>query len=126
MKTLLGYKVVQHREGGLYSAVMSDHYAVQYLVGEEIKPKKGCGPLAVFGMLAQAVRMCVKYPFMLGKVQIWSCEYTPSKEKRLWRQPSITWHRALYSEKIDDFPVGTTFADSVKLIKRVDTFTPLP
>jgi len=82
---------------------------VEYIPNVFICRPLNCGPLAIFDSLENAKCFAPRSQF-----QFYICEYTPSKDNSLWFHDHI-FERLEY--KVKDFPKGTLFADSVKLIK---------
>lgn len=94
----------------LVSAI-SDHQ-VEYKINEFISRPDNCGPLTVFDSFDNA--KC--FTQMIGRFYIYSCEYTLSKDNKLWYYESI-FEKNLF--KVKNFPKGTIFTNSVKLIKHL-------
>jgi hypothetical protein len=103
----LGYKVCSRHKKKLMSCMRFCSYAIEYVPDKVTKPKKDCGPLAVFDTLEDAASFL---PF--NSDEIWKCEYEPSRGKSLF-------HKNYCKRRICTCPEGTRLARSVKLIERV-------
>lgn len=101
-----GYKVVEIINGKLYS-FMPFPCRLTYEIGKWTKPKKSCGPLAVFSSLEWAV----DFLHDLDGHTIYECEYKPSEDKCLWVN-NIRTHKCV-------LPPDTQFASAVKLISEI-------
>ena len=99
-----GWKVVHKddKSGKMYSAIASN--LVEYRFNEITRPRKGCGPLAVYKTRRQARQ------FIFGNMVV-RCQYIPSKHTCIWnRRPG---HRELST-----LPDGTVLADAVRLVRK--------
>ena len=119
MKTEIGYKVVQ--ENLRSSHELWDTSIVQYVVGEFVSRRppvngKKNGPLAVFKDLDSAKFFLVNAVSMIP-LRIYKCEYVPSKEKYLRSVRRYGFNRARRS--LNKCPIGTVFANRVKLLEEV-------
>jgi hypothetical protein len=103
----IGYKVVSKHKGRPYSFSFRAG-GIRYRTDYFVKPKKGCGPLAVFADMRHADLFAEEFGFE-GSWNIYECEYVASPDTCLWnlRHRSYT------------FPDGTVFASKVKLLKRI-------
>jgi len=116
-----GYKIVCISKRKLFSFCMtlSSHHpnmVARYRVREWIKPKNGCGPLAVFTS-ERAARYFLE-PFSKKMwYQIYECRFIPSGIGQLYYQDD-EGHCHL-GGTYNGCPAQTHFANAVKLIKRV-------
>jgi len=111
-----GYKICGKDSDQKYVSAFSLGRKTTYEVGEWINRPKGCGPLAVFSDLYLTGR----FLFKCGRsgFYIFECEYEESTRDILY----VTDNDGVmyrYAEQ-KDLPVGTRFADRVRLIKEVD------
>jgi hypothetical protein len=111
------YKVVYSDDRGYTSAITSplfvsdstDELEVFYKVGEFVKPPSGANPfLFVFSTLESAISFRNLWE---NQREIFECEVTHPTYSR----KSIKGYKLFAG----DFPYGTMFVNSVKLIKRV-------
>jgi len=86
-----------------------------YEIGKWTLPSIGCGPLAVFRREINAFFFVDKLLTMKehkSKVLgIYECEYDLSDHYKLWFRLKL---------KTSNFPIGTAFAERVKLIRQTD------
>ncbi|KKM74718.1 hypothetical protein LCGC14_1397460 [marine sediment metagenome] len=119
-----GYKVVVKGEsrfasrrkiGKLYSAVTSGEGQVEYKVGEQVHPQKGCGPLCVFSSIEAAQQYIGNS--ILSDIRnrhcstIYLCDYVPD-------ELNISVWTVTRSGLIPDI-TGTILAKSVRIIKEI-------
>ena len=98
-----GWKVLRERR---WSATRAGS-PIQYPVGKWAKPRRGCGPLAVFSDERQA------RDFALGFGTAHSCEFKASRFRHLW---FLSRGETCHSGDLP-FPRGTRFADAVKTLE---------
>ncbi len=107
--------------GVLKSAYIGGHELTYYHDKWTIRPlledslTKACGPMAVFDTL-ENLKEFLKCDWVSYSIKIhraYKCEYSPSKENRLWhRQFGMIYDRT-------NLPQGTVLADSVRLLEKV-------
>ena len=103
-----GYKVVC--QNGLKYPLESAcelEAIVEYGIGLISKPLPGCGPLAVFGALDDAVRFAMMSQRYL---RVYSCRYTPSKKDYQYNRCGKSW---------PENSCGTILATTVELIEEI-------
>ncbi len=102
-----GYKVVRRHNGELISAYSwSTRGVVTYSSTYRTHRNIGCGPLAVCSTLAAASDL------LSPELEIWECEYGPSKDTGLWINPGPKASADFLNDDI-------IFADWVRLTKYV-------
>lgn len=106
-----GYKVVLKSfcDGRLLSATEFIN-EIEYKIGVATRRPPGCGPLAVFDSILHAINYAL-YGELIHLV--YECEYVKSRDSFLWRANGQI-------SRGFSLPVGTRFADSVTLIKKVE------
>jgi hypothetical protein len=115
-----GFKVLYQMQGGsLISTTAPPNGEVVYRMGRWTKPRKECGPLALFASFERAVEFLTKLAGLpRGTRVIWECEYVPYTapplpegvlEKLLWAGRLYTW----------SVPKGTVRAEKVRLLRKV-------
>jgi hypothetical protein len=120
-----GYKVVRlNAEEQKLSFSSYSCAEVRYCENEWASPRRGCGPLAVFDNITNALNF-IEYQLVPWKtLKIYKCKYVASNEKSLWftwpgppAMPicprSLSWHR------FRSFPEGTVLADKVMITEEV-------
>ena len=117
-----GYKVVKRAGRKFCSCVMDVAEArAFYNIGSTTQRRMGCGPLAVFGQKADAIRFVksVKWlsdAFKGGFAFLFRCEYSPSEDERRWyTEKVLTGYQHSHA-----LPQGTRIADEVTLLKQVE------
>lgn len=112
---LRGWKVVDTISNGRLESfgqcVDDEEPGVIYEVGKITRPKKGCGPLCVFGTEAAALEF---WPTddQDDDQAIYPCLYMKSRHRKAWDGSG-------YKVGLESFPVGTVLADAVKLLPRL-------
>ena len=116
LKIKKGYKLVYVGGHGLYSyTIWHGPYGIKYELNYWVERKEGNGPLAVFDSLEDAQSFIGAQNEVSWAV--YSCEYTPSKDKFLWFIDKCGNTHIAHG-----IPHGTRFADKVKLLERVKGF----
>jgi len=113
MKTKKGYKIVnQHLHQ--YQSLLGGNTSslVEYKIGEFVRRRPKCGPLAVFKSKHDVREFMRNFGWLSSPV--FKVEYEPSKQKQLWKVLSYG-NKSYY----DNLPTGTALANAVKLIKEV-------
>ena len=110
---MIGYKVVERRNKKLESVGVLVGFGggVRYVKNRETKPIRGCGPLAVFRSLRDAMDF---WGTTDREWTVYRCHYTPSRKRAVWNR----WNR-LFPIKLFWLPPGTRLATSVTLLERV-------
>jgi len=111
---MLGYKVVRLIYGDddeiRYRSAYKLGNPVYYEIGKKTNRPDNCGPLAVFDLLVYASSFMRESSN--GKFVIFECDYEPTTgKKELWCES--------HKIRILKLPLGTNFADSVTLIRRL-------
>lgn len=114
-----GYKLVENIKGVLRNISGLGPYD-HYEPGTTYNKPTDCGPFAVFDGLTEAklfkANALLEAPFFYW--EIWECEYEPSEEKTLY----VRLENGRYRIRSGwETPLGTVFADSFKLLKKVIT-----
>jgi len=123
MKTKIGWKVVKATFvanetikylsctclGHFFDNPFSDS-RLEYGYNKITKRPKDQGPLAVFREKRQAGLFIRGYSLPIDSFLIMKCTYKPSKSK------SLFWHDVIVTKISYNVPMGTEFADWVKLI----------
>ena len=109
-----GYKVVSYellapRYFSYTRLLFKD--SVEYKINEWTQPKQGCGPLAVFKNIDEAIKFQARQTHAF---KIFKCFYVPSEYEGLWTTESKQIIRDKYC------PLNTDFADAVYLIEEVN------
>lgn len=107
-----GYKIV--KRDTLNSYIEDGGSAINYIFNEFVYPHEGCGPLAVFKNLEDAVDFWELDSYAC----IYECEFVESIKKMLWF-PLVN---GVIHYKTCEFPDGTYFADSVKILRTTEKF----
>lgn len=102
-----GYKIVEAVRTGHYCSVVADS---RYQLDQVTEAKRGCGPLAVFADLSDAVAYTYYVPLITGldRALVVECAYAPYRGKRaVWHPlygPSFpaheSWPGTRYSRKV--------------------------
>lgn len=139
MRSLVGYKVVQCREGRYFSLVDHPVYAVEYHPGFPTRPPRKYGPLFVFADLESAKAIMDPH---LG-YKLFKCEYkrsmytipricaTPEDGgamRHFWKLFRLAGERGLRTGTYFNFffgthpvPEGTVFAEEITLAFEVES-----
>jgi hypothetical protein len=117
---MIGFKVLYQMSGGtLTSTAAPPNGEVKYRKGRWTKPRKGCGPLAVFVSFKRAAEYLTNLAGHPGGTRvIWECEYVPYTAPP---QPEgviekLLWAGRLYTVSV---PKGTVRAEKVRLLRKV-------
>ena len=84
---------------------------VKYAIGKTTRPRRDCGPLAVFESIDAASSMFEGVTPYSIHIRVWECEYEPSQEERLYTPQG----------QCCSIPEGTRFASSITLTRMVDS-----
>jgi len=113
-KLEVGYKVVMKKRNQCVSAMAHNHivkpaYTVVYSKTSWAKPRRFCGPLAVFSNEEDAAIFALGYH---PPKQVWLCIYE--------KHPTATGlSRPGHRRSLSGLPRGTVLARKVLLVKRV-------
>ena len=113
MDNSLGWKVTVNGA----SACCPCGFALEYQRDQWVKPHPDCGPLAVF--VLEAFDEARKFSTTLrtncpqSEIDLWKCEYMPVDEWQLWVPATGIYGREV--KRIDHCPIGTSFANAVRL-----------
>lgn len=110
----------QLESGALTSVWAPRAGVVRYRQDRWTRPRKGCGPLAVFRRIKSAQKFRNSFQPLNQTWEIWECEYRkyqdplPSEEggwrvKKLWVGSRFAWV----------VPSGTALAEKVRIMRRV-------
>ena len=115
---LIGYKVVRIplKKNANYFESFTNIKSVKkkYRINKWTKRSKNRGALAVFKTLLYA-KTFKHIIYNIGQFKIFKCEYVKSKINYL----AYKKHYIPFRKYIEDVPLGTDFAEKVKLIKRI-------
>lgn len=126
-----GYKIVNinSRTEKLKSYTLSSTNmgCIEYKQNCWVSQPLHCGPLAVFENLDDALRFAesenLRSSHAFEMFALWSCDYIPSPERRLWTMRYSPYSRA---RKVIYYrfplPHGTRFARRVRLLNNITTF----
>ena len=124
-KIEVGWKVV--RDGAPFMSAIIRRGSVKYSVRYWTRPKKRCGPLAVFAFTAKesARGFIIEQERFDRPLRLVLCEYIPSARQTLYR-PITAFDKNHYShhnltkksstKRLVNCPKGTRFARAVRLI----------
>jgi len=104
-----GYKIVREAIDGSYFSCITNSSPVTYGINKWAEPPKNCGSLAVFNTYEDALDFKKNYYMHYEEMHVFECKYKESKKKYLENLRGKSGFSML--------PVGTKFADKVKLIK---------
>ena len=123
-KCKVGYKICMVKDGkyisGLipnFNGIMIRNNSVEYKLNRCTKRNEGCGPLAVFDNIEDALSYPRRsaYDFKVNtKYVIFKCYYRESSDKMLWVN-----NKKVFKDYVPD---GTAFADTVNLKEIVKEF----
>jgi len=125
---MIAYKVVENREGGLWSAYVHDPIADrQYPIGVSVTPRSTCGPLSAFKTLEDALHFANAFILAQRKdMLVFKCRVSRSRRKD--REGYALWveYRAeefgsveLYGVVRQDLPAGTVLCSKITLLEKV-------
>jgi hypothetical protein len=132
--TRTGFKVVRRINDRLYSVWggcrtwgcrtlaigLSLGFVRRYVPRRWTSPKGGNGALALFSTLGAAQEFVVGF-VGYGHIEIWRCEYQPSRRRSLWfwDDPPLRGNQVRSIHEPWMLPTGTVLADSVRLVEQV-------
>lgn len=126
-----GYKIVSisSRTEKLRSYALSgmDEGCIEYKQNSWVSQPLYCGPLAVFEALDDALQFAkdqkLRILFSSEVFALWSCDYIPSQERKLWMPCRRAGARKVaYNSFLP--PHGTRFARRVRLQANITIFKP--
>jgi len=111
-----GWKVIQKetRKSAMGSFDKPNDFSLDYPKNKTVKPKKNCGPLAVFAEKYDAKHFKHTHTsFLTGRfLEVVECKYTPSKENKMWVFDIVHPYRRTELSSMW-FPKNTVLADAV-------------
>ena len=123
------YKVTRCSHGSHNSLTHSQMGKVVYAVGRWTTPNEGCGPLAAFKTMEDALHFAATQSIANEHYRLWLCEAQKSAEKGIWMYVP-PWRRPVHGEVAKEvknkdpyieknLPEGTVLCSAVKLLKEL-------
>jgi hypothetical protein len=106
-----GWKVLEDGRRSCWAKLSEG--GIVYPLRRWVKPRKGCGPLAVFADREMA-RIWAGSASWSSSLTVHRCEYKPSRFRHLWR---MLRGRTLDSGLGKTVPLGTRFANAARTLE---------